>query len=75
MVSSTLAALWRYRAAIGATYGRSEGYTGMSIPGFGEGLRGIGGTRSLADTPALLMLLLEDPLVELADRRTLRIPA
>jgi hypothetical protein len=49
--------------------GRSESYTGISIPGIGEGLRGIGETRSLADTPALLMLLLEDPLAELADLR------
>jgi hypothetical protein len=49
--------------------GRSESYTGMSIPGFGEGVRGVGHTRSLADTSALSMLLLEDPLAELTDLR------
>jgi len=48
-------------------YGRAESYTGMSIPGFAEGVRAIGDADSTPDTKAVMMLLLEDPLAELAD--------
>src|SRR5260370_21862189 len=39
----------------------------MSISGFAEGVRAIGDADSTPDTKAVMMLLLEDPLAELAD--------
>src|SRR5260370_38110449 len=39
----------------------------MSIAGFAEGVRAIGDADSTPDTKAVMMLLLEDPLAELAD--------
>ena len=49
--------------------GRSPGYTGASIPGFSAGVRSAGTQELVSGQAALLTLLLEDPLAELADLR------
>ncbi len=47
--------------------GRSPDYTGASIPGFSAGVRSAGKPEEISGQAALLTLLLEDPLAELAD--------
>lgn len=49
--------------------GRSPGYTGATIPGFSAGVRSAGTQELVSGQAALLTLLLEDPLAELADLR------
>jgi Thioesterase domain len=49
--------------------GRSEGYTGASIPGFLDGTRGLGRGESGSRDAGLLAVLLEDPVAELSSLR------
>lgn len=49
--------------------GRSSAYTGVTIPGFSGDVRAIGELGVVSGLEALLTLLLEDPLAELADLR------
>jgi hypothetical protein len=49
--------------------GRSSSYSGASIPGFSAGVRAIGTHLESSDEASLMMLLLEDPLAELATLR------
>jgi hypothetical protein len=49
--------------------GRSPSYTGVSIPGFSAGVRGIGMAEAVQREAPLMTLLVEEPLAELADLR------